>query len=100
MPLNIPNDRPSIRGATGPTPNAARGDTGGCEAFLEDVEGQAQALATLKKRNRAKEKSPIQNGSPKRKRPEPASQVQDLGEVIISSTSDLHVFSFVHICNP
>ena len=65
MPLIILNDRPSIRDATGPTPDDARGDTSGCEAFLEDVEGQAQALAALKKRKRAKEKSPIQNGSPK-----------------------------------
>ena len=64
------------------------------------MEGQAQAEAALKKRKKAKEKSPIWISSPKRKRLELASQAEDLGKVSINSTSGLHVLSFVHTHNP
>ena len=46
-----------------------------------------------------KDKSPIRTSLSKRKRPESASQMQDLGEENISSTFDLHVFFLVHARN-
>ena len=73
VPPVIQRDKSSIRDVVGPTPDSAKGETNEGEALLEEVEGQAQAAAALKKMRRVKEKSPIQTDPLKRKKSESAS---------------------------
>jgi len=83
--------------AAGSTPDAAKGEINEDEALLEEEEGQTQATATLKKRKRVKEKSPIRTSLLKTKGPESASHAQDCGEVSINSTCFVCIFLCLYL---
>jgi len=100
VPPVVPRDKSLVRDAVGLTSDAPRGETNGCEDLAEEVEGQAQTTATLKKKKRVKENLPIQTSPPKRKRSKSVSQLQNLGRVSINSIFGLPVLFFVHTYNP
>ena len=95
VPLIVPRDKFSIRNVVRPNHDTARGETGEGEALPEEVKGQAQVAAALKKRKRVKEKLPIRIGLPKRKRQESSSQVQDLEKVSILLLACLNFSLFI-----